>query len=518
MNVEEQGNKKSPTDNNRTSNLKNVSEKTLSMEGDTTPEKLDDTESDVNVKISVKKNLVTEIVDEVMEDVELFIDERKSSYVRLEYNKHYETWPVNSTRFRGYLYKIGRQLNNQEVPSPESISAARKYLEALAYDTGEIMLHNRVAKHEGSLYYDLTDNYWLAAKITPEGWCIIDAPNIFRREAHQKPQMKPLKENGDPWKFFEFVNYPKQKELLLMVYLVSSFIPDIPHPIPIIYGPPGSGKSLLMEFLRNTIDPSYAPKLKIPKGDKDIVQTFDHHYAPYFDNLDTINSFLSDMMCRAVTGEGSEHRKLYTDDEPVIRSYRRCVGLTGINVPARKGDLLDRAILFGLDTFPPGNRQDEESLREEFKKELPTILGGIFDVVSKAMSIYPTVDLEELPRMADFAKWGYAIAEALGNRGDEFIEDYSLDEAERVRETIDANPFASAVIELLKISPDWEGHPTELLTRLENVAESNKINIDAKIWPKSANWVTRRLHEIKPFIVKEGFSSIKRRKPQPVGL
>ncbi len=140
-------------------------------------------------------------------------------------------------------------------------------------------------------------------------------------------------------------------------------------------------------------------------------------------------------------------------------------------------------------------------------KEFPTQFTWFsFDVVSKAMSIYPTVDLEELPRMADFAKWGYAIAEALGNRGNEFIEDYSLDEAERVRETIDANPFASAVIELLKISPDWEGHPTELLTRLENVAESNKINMDAKMWPKSANWVTRRLHEIKPFIVKEGFS------------
>ena len=255
-------------------------------------------------------------------------------------------------------------------------------------------------------------------------------PTIFRREAHQKPQFAPNNKKGNPWKIFEFINYPEGKKLLIMVYIISCFVPDIPHPIPIIYGPPGSGKSLLMEFMRDIIDPSRAPKLKIPKGDKDLVQTFDHHYAPFFDNLDTIPSWLSDMMCRAVTGEGSEYRSLYTNDESVIRSYKRCVGLTGINVPARKGDLLNSGILIELKPLSKENRQDEDTLRVEFHKVLPEILNGIFDTISKAMAIYPTVELPELPRMADFARWGYAIAEALDNRGDEFLKVYSKDETD----------------------------------------------------------------------------------------
>jgi len=33
----------------------------------------------------------------------------------------------------------------------------------------------------------------------------------------------------------------------------------------------------------------------------------------------------------------------------------------------------------------------------------------IFDTLSKAIAIHPTVELTEFGRMADFEEWGYAI-------------------------------------------------------------------------------------------------------------
>ena len=65
---------------------------------------------------------------------------------------------------------------------------------------------------------------------------------------------------------------------------------------------------MTMEFTRDIIDPSHTPRLKMPKGDKEIVQVFDHHYATHFDNLDMLPNWFSDIVCRAVTGEGSEFR------------------------------------------------------------------------------------------------------------------------------------------------------------------------------------------------------------------
>jgi hypothetical protein len=42
------------------------------------------------------------------------------------------------------------------------------------------------------------------------------------------------------------------------------------------------------------------------------------------------------------------------------------------------------------------------------------ILEGLFEVMSGGLRELPSVDLKELPRMADFAGWSEAIGRALG--------------------------------------------------------------------------------------------------------
>lgn len=473
-------------------------------------------ESEGAEDFSLKTNLTTEIVEAIQKDTKILIDNRGIPHARFKVQNHFEIWPVRSKRFKGLLYRKGKFLHKNKIPASETITNAQKYLEALSFDSEENKLNNRVCSANGAFWYDLSNKEWQAVKITGDSWEIVDnPPALFRREQHQKTQIYPSSHGiNNIWKFFDFVNVPENKKLLLLVYMVSCFIPDIPHPVIIIYGEPGSGKSILMEFLRDIIDPSQVPKLKIPKGDKDIVQNFDHHYAPFFDNLDTIQPWLSDMICRAVTGEGSEHRALYTDSDSVIRNYRRCIGLTGINVAARKGDLLDRSILIGLDQMSQENRKEETQLRSNYNENLPEILGGIFTVMTKAMDLYPSVKLENLPRMADFAKWGYAIAEAIGGYGDEFITAYAKDEEDRIMEALDANPLSTAIISLMDDLTEWKGTPTELLITLENVAEEEKINIKSKNWPKSPTWATRRLNEIKSGLNTLGIKIEKKRDGQ----
>jgi len=70
--------------------------------------------------------------------------------------------------------------------------------------------------------------------------------------------------------------------------------------------------------------------------------------------------------------------------------------------------------LISLERIPEELRREEEELWPQFEEVLPTILGGAFDILSRAMAIQPAVHLATKPRMADFAVWGYAIAEAAG--------------------------------------------------------------------------------------------------------
>ena len=113
--------------------------------------------------------------------------------------------------------------------------------------------------------------------------------------------------------------------------------------------------------------------------------------------------WISDALCRAVTGKGFSKRALYTDDEDVIQTYRRCVGLNGINVAAHKPDLLDRSILFVLDPILASQRKWEQQFWSEFEDIRPLLFGAILDGLSRAMALRDSIQLEGLPRMADFA-------------------------------------------------------------------------------------------------------------------
>jgi hypothetical protein len=54
----------------------------------------------------------------------------------------------------------------------------------------------------------------------------------------------------------------------------------------------------------------------------------------------------------------------------------------------------------------------------------PQLLAFVFDTLAAAMELKPTLRLRDLPRMADFALWGEAIARALGYNELEFLNAY----------------------------------------------------------------------------------------------
>ena len=437
-------------------------------------------------------NIATLIGLEAESKALLFNDGKERAYAQYWNIDHNEIWSIDSKNMTRWLGKLGMIINNGNIPTKNTISTAKLYLESAAFDGPTIDLHNRVAKSGDDIWYDLSNGKWQAIKINKHGWKVEDEiPPLFRRYAHQKPQLTPTK-GGDVNKILKFINLPYDKKRLLLVCLISCFIPSIPHPVSSLFGPQGTGKSLLMEFLRMIIDPTYTPRLKMPTNEKDLVQNLDHHYFVSFDNLSNIKPEISDILCRAVTGESSEQRSLYSDDDAVIRSYRRCIMLTSINIAGEREDLLDRSIFLPLNPFGYGERSDESSLRNELERSIPSILGGILDIVVKAINLYPSVELDNLPRMADFAKWGYTIAEAIDGKGDEFLRLYESDINDRIIETIHSKPIAAAIIKLMKRSTYWFGTPSDLLSELNHIAETQNIVKDSE-WPRDPAWLTKRI-------------------------
>lgn len=346
------------------------------------------------------------------------------------------------------LVKHRFYLTKKYMPHKKVVRSVFDILESQArFDAPKVRMFNRVGKKDGAFYYDHCDKRFL--KITSSGWEMVPALPLFRRYKHQQVQVEPVS-GGDVWEVFKFLTISENDQLLVLVFLISLFIPGIAHPILAVSGDQGSAKSFLCNIINRLIDPTLTERIIQPKNERDLIQTLRQKYVTVLDNISKIDQRVSDILCQVCTGGGVSYRQLYTDEGENIAQFRHVVIINSITMPIVNADLMDRAIILKLQRIKPENRRPEQDLWHAFNIAQPKILGGIFDIIVKAMENYPTVKIDKLPRLADFAKWGYAIAEALGKSGDQFLEDFSNNVKHQNESVVEKNVLCQAIIGLME--------------------------------------------------------------------
>lgn len=441
----------------------------------------------------------------IIEDsnVELFHDQYHEPYARVKQNDRFECFKIRSKNFARWICNKYWNLFAQAVKN-EALKSALIIIEGKAcYEGYEYNLENRISYNKGEIFYDLGD--WTAVKISIKGWEILSKPPIlFRSYNHQKTQVIPEKciEGKEQFLLDDLlclINIKNtQHKLLFLVGLHCLFIPHIPRPIFVLHGDQGTAKTTTSTLIKELVDPSKLKNLRIGNGYGEFIQQAGHHYLLCLDNLSSLPTWMSDTLCRLVTGEGFSKRELYTNDEDVIYSFKRCIILNGINLVPNKPDLLDRCLIFELAPILKKDRIDESIFWESFSEMNPKILGAIFSTISKAMRIYPTIQLNYKPRMADFAKWGAAIAEALGYSTEEFINAYNENISIQNAEALEANPIAKVIINFMVDRAEWNGSATDLFHELKDVADDLLVDTKDKRFPNDPRWLWRRIKEVKP--------------------
>lgn len=388
------------------------------------------------------------------------------------------------------------------APSRNALDRVLGVFEAIAlFERDQHSLEVRAAERDGIIFYDLGA---AVVKVTPDGWMIEESPPfLFRRYSGNKPQPLPLR-GGSIESLLSFANIKSEQEkLLLLNVIVSAFIPNIPHLVLAIHGPQGSAKTSLLRLLIQLIDPHAT--MDVPRHNSmEFMQAAAHRYVLPLDNLQGLPTDFSDMLCKLATGAGWQKRQLYTDEGDVIRSLRRIPIINGISNPAWKPDLLDRCAILELDRIPDDKRKDEATINREFETLRPFLLGSIFDILSKAMQIYPTVKLEKKPRMADFALWACAITEAMGRDKKEFLDAYEANIKKQTDEALDASVLASVVRHFLKQKPVLEGSATIILRNLKDIVSDAGVEVNQL--PRSGHSLGRKLKEITPSLEACGYS------------
>jgi hypothetical protein len=183
------------------------------------------------------------------------------------------------------------------------------------------------------------------------------------------------------------------------------------------------------------------------------------------------------------------------------------VVLNGITPAIRKEDLVSRTVF--IETGSMDGYRESGKIMREFTEDLPKILGGLFNIIAKALQITQQVDLSQSYRMMEFTTIGYAIAEAIDTGlGNQFMEAMARNEKRQLQEVKKNEPLITVFQNFLTTHPDGICWPVE--KAYEEIIRDNiyhaGLGSTVKDLPKAPNAFSRKVKSLKSLILKYGIS------------
>lgn len=356
---------------------------------------------------------------------------------------------------------------------------------------------------------DLGNPRWDRFIVTRDGWKLdSDCRDAFIRSPGMMPLPFPKKTSNGLELFRKFVNVSDQELPLIVGWMIGALCPFRPYPLLAIHGEQGSSKSTTSRVCRRLVDPSKADLRSSPRNEQDLILSCFNSWVIALENLSFIPGWLSDALCRIATGGGFATRQLYTNNEESIIEVQRPILINGIEELASRSDLIDRSIFLTLPRISEQQRKPEADFWLDFNQAKGAIFGWLLDCVAAAIRNLSIVELESLPRMADFAKWVCAAETSIGWDGKKFLATYQGNRRQANETAVEASEIGKALGKYLSIRQSFEGNATDLLSELNEAAsDEQRKQRQAKNsgWPRSARGLSGKLRRIAPNLRQMGF-------------
>ncbi|MHB1529371.1 MAG: hypothetical protein ACYCXT_08110 [Acidiferrobacteraceae bacterium] len=439
--------------------------------------------------------LATELADLAASRCELWHDPDGAAYASYSVDGHKEHWRIESRGFRDWLAWLAHS-ELHAAPASEVVKSVCTVLSGRGkFDGEELEPHMRAAHDDLGHWIDLGDTGWRAIMVTASGWRVVENPPVkFIRTRTTRPLPDPTS-GGNVETLWRLVNIPERERLLVLTWLIECFRSDTPYALLELSGEQGAAKSSAQRILRELIDPSQVALRGRPKTVEDIFVGAANSHLLSFENLSGLSNDQSDALCTVCTGGGYSARQLYTNGEEAVLKAHCPVVLNGISPVVLRPDLLDRAISILLPAIE--HRVTEGELQHQVTEAAPGVMGAILDLFSAALAVLPSVKIApaDLPRMADFAKLGEAIARVLGFPEGTFLELYGAHRRAAVGRTIEASPIASAIVAFVEAGGEHRGTVKNLL---ETLNQNKPEHEQTDYWPRSPKGLADAMRRYAP--------------------
>jgi hypothetical protein len=449
----------------------------------------------------------SKVIELVTKKGELCFDEDSGkAYFTVEMKGGLTTLALDSLAFADWLsdayYRFSASENAKGVCVNEQvIKQVRFTLSGMAkYDGIRQKVYLRTADSKGGHYLFIGNEAQQVIEVLPSGWQILDhSPVKFWQPRTMKPLPVPQK-NGSISKLWEYVNVKDDDRLLVLAWLLESLRTETPNPILFLTGGQGCAKSSSQKRLRELIDHNAAPLRGAPKSVDDVFVAAENNWLVSLENMSNLSGPMQDALCVLATGGGFATRALYTNAEESVINVKRPIIMNGISHVITAQDLTDRSIQVELHRV---DYIEEAVMNKKWAVDAPSIMGGLMDLFVKTLAQLPKVKLKKLPRMADFARLGEAMAQALESENGHFMSLYTANRSNSIGRAMESSPVAIALCEMVEQQQSrspvvFHGTVKSLLDHLA------QFKHDSDGWPKSAKGLGDALRRQLPALAECG--------------
>lgn len=431
----------------------------------------------------------------IVEDISFFKDSAGTAWAKIDG----KSYPVRSTSFKMLLQRKYYEIYDKTPYSQALQDVIDQATGKALFDAEVEEVFIRVAAEEDKI---VVDRFEGKVKIQEGTWRnTTSAKANFWEPKGLEVLPEPKESNQGLNKLRKYLNFETEADFqLLVAWLLAAYNPEIACPILVLQGEQGSAKTTNAKVLRSLIDPCKAMINPAPNDERSLIIQAQNSRVLCLDNLSGLKKSLSDALCRICTGTGFTTRKLYTNDEQQIFEIKRPIILNGIDDIATRGDLLDRSIVLSLPAIPPHERKDEREFWKAFRQDQPHILAGLYDVIAGGLA-ESKPNLNELPRMADFAEWVTRCEVALDWEVGSILRAYNENKDNAIEVGLDGDYLATAIMKILDNQSHYEGTATELVKKLHNIAPE----VDEKYLPTTKT-LKSRLTRLAPALRKMGIT------------
>jgi hypothetical protein len=424
-------------------------------------------------------------------------------YASVTVNDHRECYRIDSDVFNEWLSHTYYQQHGTIV-SAQARADAKNLLTYEARKSNEDVFL-RVGHHMGKIYIDIGSAEWDAVEVDGEGWRLVPLPPVyFRRPGAMMPLTLPL-ECKDPLILAKHLNIEEADWPLLAAWMVKAMQTRGPYPVLAFLSRAGSGKSTQARILKRLVDPSASELRMMPKDTRSLFIAAENSWLLVFDNVSEISIEISDALCSIATGGGHTQRANYTDADEHVFTAQRPIIINGIGDVITRQDLMDRTINIGTPYIPQQERRDENEFWRDFNEEKPRIFGAFLYALSHGLANIHDVKLNDLPRMADFAKLATAAEPAYTDCEHDFASAYANNRDDAADIIVQNSPVGAVLLRMFEDTNEIRDTPLGLFLKLQTYATD--YDRASSEWPNHHNQLKEIIERIAPALDRMGIGA-----------